>query len=108
VSDSTEEAVEVFISREEADANIQACVLALSLAIWPRKDSRLEDEQVPPGKQAYSLESTVTHSMTVLPSAAVSGTEKMRDGGESAHRGCNHSLRRHAVHDRNIDCIAVA
>jgi hypothetical protein len=29
-------------------------VLALSLVVWPRKGSRLEDERVPPEKQAYS------------------------------------------------------
>jgi hypothetical protein len=31
-------------------------VLALGLVVWPRKDSRLEDEQVPPRKQFYSDE----------------------------------------------------
>ena len=34
--------------------------------------------------------------------------DKMRDGGDLAHRGSNHSLRRHALHDRHIDCVAVA
>jgi hypothetical protein len=51
---------------------------------------------------------SVMHPMTVAVGRRVSGTQKMRDGGDSAYRGSDHSLRRHAVHYRHIDRFAVA